>query len=333
MVLGLFAAVLLVLPFTFAAPPGGALPDPATESGRAIADIYWFVLAVSALVFLLVEGALILFIFRFRRRPDADDDAEGPQIHGNTRVEIAWTIVPALLLVAIVVFTLVRLPAVEAAPDGGDDAEEIGVRAHQFYWEYRYANGALSFDVLYLPVDRTASLRLTSPDVVHSWWVPELTGKRDAIPGRTNFLHFKPTRTGVFANGRCGEFCGIQHAVMRTRVEVLEQDEYERWLEDNAPPWTEAELAEIGEGEWFAACAKCHGDEGEGDIGPPIQGHPALTDFELLRRLLYEGQDQEGVPGVMPPVGLGWTDEQIQALIEYAAATPPLAPAGGDDGG
>ncbi len=332
-VLALFAVLLLVLPLTFVLAPGGGLLTAATPSGEAISDIYWFVFAISTVVFVLVEGALLLFIFRYRRHAGTPGDVEGPQIHGNTRVEIAWTLIPVLLLVAITAFTFVKLPAVQAAPDGDEPSERITVTAHQFYWQYRYPNGALSFDKLYLPVDVTASLQLEAADVVHIWWVPELTGKRDAIPGRTNELEFTPIRTGTFTNGKCGEFCGIQHARMETSVEVLPREEYDRWLEENAPTQEGDRLVALGGEEWAAACAKCHGAEGEGDIGPPIQGNGTLRQAEGLRRLLYEGQDLEGNPGYMPPVGRGWTDQQIEALIAYVEATPVLAGEGGGDGG
>ncbi len=333
LVVGLLAAAVLVLLLVFGLPPGGALPDPATPSGGAINDVYWAVFVLAAVVFVIVEGALLLFIFRFRRRPETPDDVEGPQIHGNTRVEIAWTLVPVLLLVVITAFVLVRLPTVHASP-GDDGSEGIRVTAHQFYWQYEYPNGALSFDVLYVPVDRHASLRLESADVVHSWWVPELTGKLDAVPGRTNVLNFEPTRTGTFENGKCGEFCGIQHARMLTRVEVLPQEEYDRWLAENAPDRADEEA--LGEAQWLAACAKCHGTEGEGDIGPPVAGNGSLREVEALRLLLSRGQDLAGNPGYMPPVGRGWSDRQIEALVAYVEATPVLAepPAGGgSDGG
>jgi cytochrome c oxidase subunit 2 len=144
----------------------------------------------------------------------------------------------------------------------------------------------------------------------------------------TNDLYFRPRRTGTFENGVCGEFCGIQHARMTTRVAVLEGSGYNAWLRQNAPGGGDA--VALGEGEWRAACAKCHGVEGEGDIGPPIARNPTLTNFEALRTLLYEGQDNEGTEGYMPPVGLGWTDEQIRALVAYVESNETL---GGEQDG
>ena len=333
-------SLLVVAALAVAAPAlaqtngGVAPPDSATPSGDAINQIYWVVFAACAVAFVLVEAALLLFIFRFRRRRATEDDVEGPQIHGNTRLEIVWTVIPSLILVGLAIFTLSRIPSVQASPDGDDAALTVRVEAHQFYWQYEYENDALSFDTLYLPVGRTVTLRLDSLDVPHSWWVPELTGKLDALPGQTNLLHFKPTRTGTFRNGKCGEFCGIQHAQMLTRVEVLPAAEFDRWLEENAPDEDESALVSLGKAEWTAACAKCHGTQGEGDIGPPIAGNGSLTNREGLKTLLEEGQNLDANQGYMPPVGKGWSGRQLDALIAYVRSNRNLSrPQGGDGGG
>ncbi len=201
-------------------PGNGGLgpPESATPSGEAINQLYWFVFAICAVVFVAVETALVLFVIRFRRRRSADAGVEGPQIHGNTRIEIIWTIIPAVILVGIAVVVLARSSAVEAT--SGERANElvIEVQGHQFYWQYVYPDGQIAIDTLVLPVDRPVKLELVSFDVNHSWWVPELTGKRDAIPGRTNELRFTPTSEGVY-EGRCAELCGVLHAVMPTTVE------------------------------------------------------------------------------------------------------------------
>jgi cytochrome c oxidase subunit II len=324
-------AIFLALLWTYgaAAAPGGiGPPSPNTNAGEAINELYWVVFAVCAVVFVAVESALVLFIFRFRRRRDTPAEAEGPQIHGNTRIEIIWTLVPAAVLVAIAVFTLTRIPAVEANSNPTETLR-IRVEAHQFYWQYTYPNGAVSFDELRLPVGRTVALQLTTHDVNHSWWVPPLTGKLDAIAGRTNVLRFKPTRTGTW-EGQCAEFCGIQHAVMFTRVTVVDADAYEAWVSQQA----RLAPAELGKQEWTAVCAKCHGLAGQGDIGPAIAGNGTLTNRQGLIRLLPKGQDTEQFEDYMPPVGLGWTGKQYDALLAYIKATPQLtAKQGGASGG
>jgi cytochrome c oxidase subunit 2 len=204
----------------------------------------------------------------------------------------------------------------------------IRVEAHQFYWQYVYPNGAISLDELRVPVGRTVALELITHDVNHSWWVPALTGKLDAIAGRTNVLHFKPKRTGTW-EGQCAEFCGIQHAVMYTSVTVMEQAAYDSWVEQQAQIPDE----DLGRGEWEAVCAKCHGFEGEGDIGPAIGGNGTLTNRQGLIRLLSTGQNTDQFESYMPAVGLGWTGRQYDALIAYIKATPKLREAGAASGG
>ena len=322
--LALFFA-LLCAGAAVAAPGGLGPPDPETDSGEAISDLYWAVVAVCAVVFVAVESALVLFVIRFRRRRGTPEEAEGPQIHGNTRIEIIWTIIPSLILVAIAVFTFSRIPSVEAK---GSDEVRIRVEAHQFYWQYVYPNGAISLDELRVPVGRTVALELITHDVNHSWWVPALTGKLDAIAGRTNVLHFKPKRTGTW-EGQCAEFCGIQHAVMYTRVKVVEEAAFNAWLQEQA----RISETDLGRQEWEAVCAKCHGFEGEGDIGPAIAGNGTLTNRQGLIRLLSTGQNTDQFESYMPAVGLGWTGKQYDALIAYIKATPKLQEAGAASGG
>ena len=322
--LALFFA-LLCAGAAAAAPGGLGPPDPETDSGEAISDLYWTVIGVCAVVFVVVESALVLFVIRFRRRRGTPEDAEGPQIHGNTRIEIIWTIIPSLILVAIAVFTFTRIPSVEAK---GSDEVRIRVEAHQFYWQYVYPNGAISLDELRVPVGRTVALELITHDVNHSWWVPALTGKLDAIAGRTNVLRFKPKRTGTW-EGQCAEFCGIQHAVMYTRVKVVEEAAFNAWLQEQA----RISETDLGRQEWDAVCAKCHGFEGEGDIGPAIAGNGTLTNRQGLIRLLSTGQNTDQFESYMPAVGLGWTGKQYDALIAYIKATPKLQEAGAASGG
>ena len=309
--------------------PGIAPPRGVSDSGRTINEIYWVVFALAALVFILIEATLLAFIIRFRRRRDTPEGVEGPQIHGNTRIEIIWTLIPAALLLGLTIYAFMRVPDVEATPPASGDTLEIEVTARQFYWQYEYPNGAISYDVLYVPVDRHVTLLLRSTDVAHSWWVSDITGKRDAIPGRTNRINFRATETGRFEHGVCGEFCGTQHTRMTTEAHVLGAEEFEQWLADNEPPLADDASVALGETQWAAACAKCHGLAGEGGYGPALAGNSTLVNADALRQLLSEGQDLDSNPGYMPPVGRGWTDEQLQALIAYVESNADLAPEGG----
>jgi cytochrome c oxidase subunit 2 len=287
-----------------------------SESGSTINELYWIVIGITAAIFILVEGALLWFIFRFRRRGSAAaTDEEGPQIHGNTRLELIWTAVPFVILVAILIVTIVKVPSVQANPEPGSDPLVVRVAAHQYYWEYTYPNGVVTVDTLRLPVDRPVQLELTSPDVVHSWWVNEITGKRDAVPGRTNYLNFTIRDAGVF-QGQCAELCGAQHAIMYTRVEAVAADEFDAWLSEQEAAQANG-TSDLGQQTWEGVCAKCHGLDGSGGYGPPIAGNSTLSSLRTLSQLLASGQDREGFPGYMPPVSQDWPERQLNALIDY----------------
>src|SRR4029453_860329 len=248
-----------------AAPGGIGPPTPHPPSGEAISRLYWIVFGICAVVFVLVESALIYFIVRFRRRRDTPEEAEGPQIHGNTRLEIIWTAIPAIVLAALAVFTFTQIPAVQARGVENEEHLTIRVEAHQLYWEYRYPGGQVSVNTLYLPVDEPVQLDLTSLDVVHSWWVPSLTGKMDAFPDRVNTLRFVPETVGEL-EGKWAELCGVQHAFMPTTVQVLKQDDYEASLAAAQQP-----LA-LGKATWEGVCATCHGLAGQADGGRGTPG-------------------------------------------------------------
>ena len=295
-------------------------PAPQTPSGEAISRLYWIVFAVCAVVFVLVEGALIYFIVRFRRRADTPAEAEGPQVHGNTRLEIIWTAIPAIILAALAIFTFTQIPAVQARGVENEQRLTIRVEAHQFYWEYRYPGGETTVNTLYVPVDKPVELELTGMDVIHSWWVPELTGKMDAIPGRMNTLRFVPETTGDF-EGKCAELCGIQHAFMPTTVTVLEEADYESTLA------AQQEQLALGKATWEGACATCHGLNGEGDVGPAIAGNGTLSNRDGLETLLQNGQNTPQFDYYMPPVGRGWPPEQLDALIAYIKSSKTLSTA------
>jgi cytochrome c oxidase subunit II len=323
----LAALALGAVPVAMGQSPGNggiSPPDPATPNAEAISQLYWFVFAICAVVFVAVEAALVLFVIRFRRRGSTPPEAEGPQIHGNTRIEIIWTIIPAVILVGIAAVVLARTEAVQGA--GSADELVVRVEGHQFYWQYVYPDGQIAIDTLVLPVGRSVKLELVSDDVNHSWWVPELAGKRDAISGRTNVLRFEPDEEGVY-EGHCAELCGILHAVMPTTVEVVAQAEYRSRLQlltgQDQPGATQLAL---GRETWDRVCAKCHGLAGEGDLGPEIAMNGTLVNRQALTELLENGLDTPDVEYSMPPVGRGWPEFQVQALIAYIRSNERLAP-------
>jgi cytochrome c oxidase subunit 2 len=177
------------------------------------------------LVFVLVEGVLIYAIFRFRGKPE---DPEPHQTHGNTTVEIVWTVIPALILAAIAVPTVRAIFQTNATP--GKDALTIEVVGHQWWWEFRYPEYNLTTaNELHVPVGRTVSLRMGSADVIHSFWVPQFAGKRDVFANRETRLWFKAEVEGEYP-AQCGEFCGIQHARMAYRIKAQGPEEFRAWV-------------------------------------------------------------------------------------------------------
>ena len=281
--------------------------DPKSPNAEAINDTYYLLLGVTGVVFFAVEIALVVFLIRYRRR-NRPVDAEGPQIHGNTRLEVLWTIVPVFLVAIVVGFVFYKLPAVtdvtRAASEPADEPNVvIDVEGHQFYWEFRYPDGQITYDTMVVPVDRTVELNVTAPDfdVIHSWWIPALGGKIDAIPGKLNHTWFRAESSGDY-EGNCTEFCGLQHAEMTMIVRAVDAGGFEAEL---------ARLAGSGQAQFEATCGKCHNLRGPELVGPTLGGNPTLADREALATLLREGR------GEMPAIGRGWTDAQLDTLFAY----------------
>ena len=198
--------------------------EPKTEFGRAIDDLWDTLLFWGTIVFILVEAFLIYVVIRYRRR---EGQPAPRHVHGNTTLEIAWTLAPAVILAIIAVPTVKTIFITQDdAPRGNLTVEVIG---HQWWWEFRYPQyGVVTANELYLPVGRTANFVLKTQDVLHSFWIPQLGGKRDLITNRTNYLWFTPESTYVW-NGVCVEYCGTSHANMRFKTFVVAPDQFEAW--------------------------------------------------------------------------------------------------------
>lgn len=221
-----------------------------TPNAEKIDSLYKIVLYVAIVIFVLVEGVLIWSLVRYRARRG---EKEGAQIRGNTPLEVGWTIGAALILVVLSVVTFVFLSDIDdpaasgpgglargvevasidqpAPPPGESEALEIQVNGQQYLWRYRYPGeqDVYSYYELVVPTDTTVVLHITSSDVIHSWWIPELGGKADAVPGYTNKTWFKISEPGLYA-GQCAELCGSGHADMRAAVRAVSPAEYERFV-------------------------------------------------------------------------------------------------------
>jgi cytochrome c oxidase subunit 2 len=288
-----------------AAANGGFTPEFAhSPNAERINTAYYLILGFTGAIFVLVEAALVVFIWKYRSR-GRPRTAEGAQVHGNTRLELIWTVIPVVILAAIGIFVFYELPGISDVPEASaGDRVNITVEGHQFYWQFDYPNGAQSIADLHVPVGKVVYLTIKSPDVNHSWWVPQLGGKTDAIPGQTNHTWFKADRAGTYI-GQCAEFCGTFHEAMRARVIATSAPEYESYVSSQAQK-------ELGRSEFQGVCATCHGMQGQGEYGPNISSNPLLVQPSGLAPIVRNGF------GTMPPVGRGWSDAQIKALVQYA---------------
>jgi cytochrome c oxidase subunit 2 len=296
---------------------------PVTDFGREINSLYLLVTVLAAFVFITVEGALLYAVFRFRARPG---DGQPRQIHGNTRLEIAWTLAPALILVVIAVPTIRTIFATQTEPP--PNALRVRVIGHQWWWEFQYPDlGIVTANELHLPTGRPVALSLESADVIHSFWVPKLGGKRDAIPNRVNHLWFTIDEPGVYL-GQCAEYCGTQHANMRMRVIVQTPAEFEQWVQaqKTVPQPTTAEAQQGAQLFARSACVGCHtvaGTPAQGKQGPDLTHVGSRTTLaagiipntpENLARWLKDPQAIK--PGNKMPT-LGLSDADIRLLVAY----------------
>jgi cytochrome c oxidase subunit 2 len=297
---------------------GGFAPvEPESSNAEGIRDSFLFVSIFVLAIFVLVEGLLLAFIVRHRRGRRARF-ADGPPLHGATRLELLWTVFPVVVLFVVASFIFIELPGIKNIPSAGaGERLEIRVTGRQFYWQYEYPNGAIAIDTMRAPAGVPVRLEVTAPDedVIHSWWIPALGGKIDAIPGVVNETWFEAERPGLYS-GQCAELCGIEHAKMLASVEVLPQDEFDAWLTERRSQQS-AGTSELGEETWAGVCAKCHGLAGEGGIAPRLAGSVVLADPAAIERIVRNGIR------TMPAVGAGWTDQQVRALTTYLRENPP----------
>jgi cytochrome c oxidase subunit II len=315
----LLAATALVFAGAAVAGNGGIAPvDARSPNADQIDDAYWLILGFTGAIFILVETALIVFIVRFRSR-GRPREVEGPQIRGHTRLELIWTAIPVLILAAIASFVFYKLPGIKNVPAAraGDEHVNVKVEGKQYYWQFTYPNGAISIDRLWAPAGRVVTLDITAEDVIHSWWIPALGGKFDAIPGKTNQTWFR-ARRGTYS-GRCAEFCGLIHASMLAEVRAVSETEYRKTVAGLKS------VDELGAQEYEGVCAKCHGFQGQGGIGPALKTNPLITDRQGLEPLIRSGRGQ------MPPVAKSWSDEQVGALVGYLRKR--ISQTGGASGG
>jgi cytochrome c oxidase subunit 2 len=297
---------------------------------KAIVDLSILVLSITTLIFVVVAGLLVYAIVKFRATR-ANADREPAQVYGSTQIELAWTVVPVLIVIVLFAATARVIHAIQDAPQP-PTAVDVTVIGHQFWWEYRYPTlGVVTANELHVPVSdpsrpRPTVLRLLSADTDHSFWIPQLAGKTDLIPNRVNYLWMDPRRPGLFL-GQCAQYCGTQHAKMLQRVSVDAPDEFDAWIRAQREPAIEDASAISGRRVFeTTACINCHAIKGtvaNGRFGPDLThlmsratlaSGAAENTPENLRVWL---RDPEAIkPGSLMPA-MQLADAELDALMRY----------------
>jgi cytochrome c oxidase subunit II len=302
-------------------------------ASRAVIELFWPITIAAIIVFIFVQGLIIYSVIKYRARPDGP---EAQQFHGNLTVELGSTIITALVFIVVLAMTVNTQRVLSAPLENPKDALTIKVIGHQWWWEFQYPDdGIVTGSDMVIPTGKPIIVEITSVDVIHSFWVPMLAGKMDAIPGRNNRMYLEADREGVYS-AQCAEFCGIEHALMRFDVVALAPDAYEKWrtVHKTAPaePSTTstdpsivlqargAQLFQAG------ACKTCHAIDGtaaNGKVGPnltyfagrtSVAGKTLPNTVENVKAWLRNPQAIK--PGSLMP-NLNLKEEEVDALTAY----------------
>ena len=255
--LALSATAILILAGCTPSHPQSTF-DPAGPIADKQLDLFIIIFWAAVGVFVLVTGALLYTVIRYRRRQGQEEIP--PQTHGNTPVEVAWTIAPVIVLAIIAVPTIIYIFDIADTPP---DSMEVHVTGHQWWWEFEYPEqNVITANELHVPVDKPIKLVLRSDDVIHSFWIPKLAGKVDVIPSNENPMRFTAEKTGTFF-GQCAEFCGVAHAHMRFRVIVETEEGFNAWVDNYRelaarPPPSSGPAAEGATLFASRGCLLCH---------------------------------------------------------------------------
>jgi cytochrome c oxidase subunit 2 len=251
--------------------------DPHSGPALTIHHLSLFVVQITGTIFIVVGSLLAYVVVRYRQR-DPGDDSEPPQVYGSTQIELAWTVIPILIVFVLFLTTARILFAIQdqKMPPAAVDVDVVG---HQFWWEFRYAkSGFTAANELHVPLSTQpapmiTSLNLLSADVDHSFWVPALFGKIDSIPNHVNHMWFNPDKAGMYV-GQCAQFCGVEHAKMLLRVYVQTPDDFDAWVKNQQQPAVQdpavAEGRQIFESQSCVSCHVIRGTSANGKFGPDL---------------------------------------------------------------
>jgi len=304
--------------------------SPHSGPAQMIHNLSLFVIEITGAIFIVVASLWLYVVVRYRQR-DPSDDSEPPQIYGSTQIELAWTVIPIIIVVVLFLTTARILFAIQdqKMPPTAITADVVG---HQFWWEFRYKNyNFTTANELHVPLSTdqapmTTSLNLLSADVDHSFWVPALFGKIDSIPNQVNHMWFNPDKAGLYV-GQCAQFCGVEHAKMLLRVYVQTPEDFTAWVKNQQQPGVQDPAVAAGRQLFESqACISCHvvrGTAAQGKFGPDLthlmsrdtlaSGASANTPADL--KLWIKDPDYVKPGSLMPAMQL--SDEQIDQMVAY----------------
>jgi cytochrome c oxidase subunit 2 len=330
----LLGGVLLAATLCFGAPASPAqnpnIFRPESTPSDSIFGLSLLVLTITGLIFVVVFSLLAYSVVKYRRR-GGDDGREPPQVYGSNQVELAWTVIPILIVLVLFLATARVILSVQDAPKPAGAIEVVAI-GHQFWWEFRYpALGVVTANELHVPVSDPAKatptfLTLLSADTDHSFWIPQLAGKTDLIPNHPNHMWIDPHNTGVYL-GQCAQYCGTQHAKMLLRVYVDSPEQFRAWVQEQRAPAVSSDAADAGRRIFEStACVNCHavaGTVADGRFGPDlthlmsrdtIASGAAANTRENLRAWIQQPDSIK--PGSLMPA-MQLSDKDLEALTTY----------------
>jgi cytochrome c oxidase subunit II len=305
---------------------------PVSTPANEIQSLAWFSISITTVIFVVVASLLTYAIIKYRAKK-GEEQIEPPQIYGSTQIELAWTVVPVLIVIVLFLTTTRLIFAIQDAPEPAS-ALDVTVVGHQFWWEFRYPKlGIVTANELHVPLSNTQNptptfLSLLAADVDHSFWVPQLAGKTDLIPNHPNSMWIDPLQPGMYV-GQCAQFCGLEHALMLLRVYVDTPDQFEAWVKNEQLPAAEDPAVAAGRQVFLnQACMNCHtirGTAASGRFGPDLThmmsrqtlaaGATTNTTENLKAWIKDPATFKSGC--LMPAMQL--SDEQINQLTDYLA--------------
>ncbi|HEY7586440.1 MAG TPA: cytochrome c oxidase subunit II [Candidatus Deferrimicrobiaceae bacterium] len=303
-----------------------AAGEAASRSALQIDAVFFFITAVSLFFFFLVEGLLIYFAIRYRRKK-ASEDAATSDVKSHLVLEIVWVIIPSIVVLAFFAYGYVVYQDVTTAAPGSSD---INVVARQFSYEFKYPDGNTTVDELRLPVGKPVKLIMTSQDVLHGFFVPDFRLKQDVVPGQYTYLYLQPDREGTY-DIFCTQYCGTGHSTMRAKLVVMSPGDYAKWAQAAKTAGAARSLPEMGK-ELLSksGCLGCHSIDGSVKIGPTFKGlygreshlegdREVDADEEYIRESIYDpgAKIVKGFPNVMPTFKGRLSDDDIAAVIAY----------------